>query len=89
MYFSIWGVLIERRDAECREKTKLLKIEAEGILKIVEKDPVNGLIFFKRLASILGNRLLQTYKMISVSSQQEPTSSLGTGQLLESDLSIA
>jgi hypothetical protein len=31
----------------------------------LETDPANGIIFFKQLAATLGNRLIESYKMIS------------------------
>jgi len=67
------------------EPTKLLKIEIGMLQKILMKDTANGLIFFKRLAGTLGNRLLQTYKLISATSQAEMSHSSGTGQFLESE----
>jgi CRP-like cAMP-binding protein len=51
--------------AECKKPTKLLKISAEKLQKILEKDQANGFIFYRRLAGILGDRLLHSYKMIS------------------------
>jgi hypothetical protein len=44
---------------------KLRRFDQEKVLKILEEDPANGLVFFKRLADILGNRLLYSYKMIT------------------------
>jgi len=88
-----WSSLVGRdvysASAECKISTHLLKIDVEKLQKILEKDPANGLIFFKRLAGTLGDRLLQTYKMISVSSQAEISSSFGTGQVLESEATTA
>ena len=51
--------------AECKKPTKLLKISAEKLQKLLEKDQANGFIFYKRLAGILGNRLIYSYRMIS------------------------
>ena len=83
-----WSSLVGRdfysASAECRVPTKIRKIEIEGLQKIFENDPVNGLVFFKRLAATLGHRLLQTYKLISSSSQPEIATSYGTGQVIES-----
>jgi CRP-like cAMP-binding protein len=88
-----WSSLVGRdvyfASAECKISTNLLKINVEKLQKILEKDPANGLIFFKRLAGTLGDRLLQTYKMISVASQAEISSSFGTGQVLESEATTA
>ena len=84
-----WSSLIGRDSysatAECLSSTKLLKLNGEKLQKILEKDSDNGLIFFKRLSMVLGNRLLQSYKMISSATQAETTVSFGTGQVLASE----
>lgn len=83
-----WSSLVGRAyysaSAECKEATKLIKIEAKKLLNVLENDPANGLIFFKHLANTLGNRLLQTYTLISDGSQPEILTSFGTGQVQES-----
>ena len=64
-----WSSLIERdvysASAECVEATKLLKTSSDKLSRVLEADPDNGVIFFRQLAATLGNRLLETYKMIS------------------------
>jgi len=42
---------------------------------------VNGLIFIKRLAGLIGNRLLWSYKMIISSSQAAVSITGGSGQI--------
>jgi hypothetical protein len=32
--------------------------------KVLDEDPANGIIFLKHLAATLGNRLIETYKII-------------------------
>ena len=82
-----WSSLINREhfsaSAECTAPTKLLKFDKEKLHQILEKDPVNSLILFKRLAELLGNRLLQSYTIISSASQAETSPSYGTGQVME------
>ncbi len=84
-----WSSLIGREEysatAECLSSTNLLKLNGEKLQKILEKDSDNGLIFFKRLSMILGNRLLESYKMISSATQAETSISFGTGQVLASE----
>jgi hypothetical protein len=63
--------------------TNLLKLNGQKLQKILEKDSDNGLIFFKRLSMVLGNRLLESYKMISSATQTEASISYGTGQVVE------
>jgi len=68
-----WSSLIGRdiysASAECIEPSKLLKTDSEKLRKVLETDPSNGIIFFKQLAATLGNRLLESYKMISAVSE--------------------
>jgi hypothetical protein len=51
--------------------------------KIFETYPASAHIFFKRLARIIGKRLLQSYKTIAVGPQAETSASFGTRQVLE------
>ena len=69
--------------------TKLLKMDVKKLNEILEKDPANGIVFFRHLAWTLGNRLIQTYKMISNAFQVDTSSSFGTGQVLESETTTA
>jgi CRP-like cAMP-binding protein len=60
-----WSSLVNRdvfsSTAECVEKTNLRKLHRKDLRKLLDKDPVNGLIFFQRLAGMLGDRLLESY----------------------------
>ena len=84
-----WSSLVDRdvysASAECIEKTILQKIDRSSLQKIVEEDTANGLIFFKRLAGIIGNRLIWSYKMITASSQAQISPTGGSGQIEESE----
>jgi len=86
-----WSSLIDREtytaSAECMTLVKLLRFDQEKVLKTLEEDPANGLVFFKRLADILGNRLLHSYKMISTAAQTEVSPSFGTGQVMDTTVS--
>ena len=81
-----WPSLIGREifsaSAECMAPTKLLKFDNEKLQKILEEDPTNSLILFKRLAELLGNRLLQSYTIISSAFRAEISPSYGTGQVM-------
>ncbi|MBW2681667.1 MAG: cyclic nucleotide-binding domain-containing protein [Deltaproteobacteria bacterium] len=80
-----WSSIIERdtysASGECMEETILQKIDSRALLNILEKDPVNGLIFIKRLAGLIGNRLVWSYKMITSSSRASVSMTEGTGQI--------
>ena len=84
-----WSSLLDRdvysASAECQEPTTLQKIDRRDLQKILEKDPVNGLIFFRRLAGTIGNRLLWSYKMMTAVSQSGISPSMGTEQVEESE----
>lgn len=81
-----WSSLIGRESfsasAECMTQTKLIKFDQEKLQKVLEKDPANSLILFKRLATILGNRLLQSYAIISSTLPAAISPSYGTGQVM-------
>ena len=86
-----WSSLIDREtytaSAECMTAVKLLRFDREKVLKIIEDDPANGLVFFKRLAGILGNRLLHSYNLLSTAAQTEVSPSFGTGQVMDTTVS--
>ena len=64
-----WSGLIGRdtysASGECMEETNLLKFDRDIFLKILKKYPRNEALLFKRLAEMLGNRLLELYPTIS------------------------
>jgi CRP-like cAMP-binding protein len=80
-----WSSLIERdtysASGECMEETILQKFDSRALLNILDQDPVNGLIFIKRLAGLIGSRLVWSYKMIISSSQATVSMTGGTGQI--------
>jgi CRP-like cAMP-binding protein len=67
-----WSSLIGRdvysASAECVEPTKLLVTDRDKLSKVLEDDPANGIIFMKHLAATLGNRLIESYKIMPSSS---------------------
>jgi len=86
-----WSSLIDREtytaSAECMTLVKLLSFDQEKVLKTLEEDPANGLVFFKRLADILGNRLLHSYEMLSTAAHTVESASFGTGQVMGTTVS--
>jgi CRP-like cAMP-binding protein len=62
---SLIGGDIYSASAECMESTKLLKTDSHKFARLLEGDSENGMIFFKHLAATLGNRLLESYKLIA------------------------
>ena len=61
---SLLGGAEYSASAECIQPTQLLKTDSQKFARVLEKDPANGVIFFKHLAATLGNRLLESYKLI-------------------------
>ena len=86
-----WSSLIGRdtysATAICSVSAKLLKFERQKLQKAVEKDPINGIVFFKRIAELLGNRLIQSYAMIASGSRADISTSFGTGQVIDNTAS--
>ncbi|MEE4261410.1 MAG: cyclic nucleotide-binding domain-containing protein [Desulfobacteraceae bacterium] len=64
-----WSCLIGREtysaSAECTQATDLLRFDRESFLKILKKNPANEALLFRRLAEMLGNRLLELYPTIT------------------------
>ena len=88
-----WSSLVGREQysatAECREPTKLLRVDVKELHQIFDREPGNGRIFYRHLAATLGNRLLQTYRMTSSMSRAGISQSFGTGRVQESEATIA
>lgn len=76
-----WSSLVDRdtytASAECIVPSKLIKIEKEKLDKVFRKDPASGLIFFKRLAGIVGQRLENSYNRLLAAYKAEGPPSYG------------
>jgi CRP-like cAMP-binding protein len=63
-----WSSLVDRNyysaTAECLEPSHLLQFEKNNLNKFLLKNVESALTFYKRLAGMLGNRLIQCYKLI-------------------------
>ena len=64
-----WSCLIGREtysaSAECTQATDLLKFDRNSFLKALNKNPANEALLFRRLAEMLGNRLLELYPTLT------------------------
>ncbi|HUX80418.1 MAG TPA: cyclic nucleotide-binding domain-containing protein [Alphaproteobacteria bacterium] len=84
-----WSSLIGREiysaSGECLEPTVLDNFHRGEFHKVIEKYPGPGLIFFKRIAGLIGNRLLWSYKMITSTAKSDASTSFGSGQMQESE----
>lgn len=76
-----WSSLVDRdtytASAECVAPSKLMRIEKEKLNKVFERDPASGLVFFKRLAGIIGHRLVSSYHKLLAAYKEEGPPSYG------------
>jgi len=80
---SLVGRSIYSASAECVVPTKVLRFESEELQPIIERNPGSGLIFFRRLSRILGDRLIQGYEEMPGMTQEDISISFGSGQTME------
>jgi len=63
-----WSSLLDRNyysaSAKCMQATVLLKLERGSLNKLLEKNPENGFLFYKKLSGMLGSRLIQCYRLV-------------------------
>ncbi len=63
-----WSALIGRKGYSatviCDKQTMVLKFYKETIQYLLDHDPESAAIFYKQLASALGNRLLTAYELL-------------------------
>ncbi len=61
-----WSSLVDRKSysasARCMGPTVLLRIDRKEFDALMQDDPVNGMLFYKNLAGMLGNRLIHRYQ---------------------------
>jgi CRP-like cAMP-binding protein len=77
-----WTGLVDRpvytATAECAAPTKVMRIENESLNKILKKDTASGMIFFKRLAGAVVQRLIHNYEaFVAEGSLKDVTPSYG------------
>ena len=61
--------------AECLGPVKVSKIEKSQLDQILHEDPISGMTFFKRLAALIGLRLVDSYKAsLTAHGEREPRS---------------
>ena len=65
-----WSAIVEPRrytaTAECVIDTKVVKIDGERLMGLLERHPHEGLIVMRRLAGIIATRLIQSYQRLRV-----------------------
>jgi CRP/FNR family cyclic AMP-dependent transcriptional regulator len=83
---SIVGGKIYTATAQCQAPAKVIQFDAEALREILENDPAQGMIFYRRLAASLGVRLVQSYRSAMASSEAETSVSFGARNLVEAEL---
>ena len=74
-----WSSMAENEvytaSAECLLPVVLLKIHNADLTRILERDPAAGISFYRRLAQLIGRRLVASYgATLSVHGQRDPRS---------------
>lgn len=71
-----WSSLVGRdrysATAECLIPTALMKLDRNALWDLLESDTYSGMIFFRNLSRILGNRLLKSYQIITDAVVEQP-----------------
>lgn len=66
-----WSALVEPRkytaSAEFTMDSKVMKLDGERLLRLFERHPHEGLLIMRRLAGVIGSRLLDSYQKLSFS----------------------
>ena len=48
--------------AQCVLPVRTVRFERRALLRILEADPPSGLLFYRRLSELIGQRLINSYK---------------------------
>lgn len=84
-----WSSLVGRdlysSSGECIEDTSLLIFESDSVQRLAEDNPVNGMALYKKLAGVLGNRLINSYNMDYFRLHVKAKESYGSGQMVDSE----
>jgi CRP-like cAMP-binding protein len=81
-----WTGLVDRptytASAECEAPSRVVRIENEKLSKVFEKDAPGGMMFFKRLAGAVVQRLIYNYEtFLSEGSLKGVAPSYGVGHM--------
>ncbi|MBW2072970.1 MAG: cyclic nucleotide-binding domain-containing protein, partial [Deltaproteobacteria bacterium] len=74
-----WSSLVGREvysaSAECLAPTRVIRLDRDKFEHLLTKDPASGLLFFKRLARLIGERLVNSYyaQILGYPSQEHKT----------------
>ncbi len=72
---SMTGTGTYTATAVCTAPVRVLRIPAEELVLIFDRDPISGMIFYRRLAEIIVRRLVESYgATLSLAAQIDPRS---------------
>jgi CRP/FNR family cyclic AMP-dependent transcriptional regulator len=82
-----WSSLINRpsysASAVCAAPTTLMRLNKTHIRATIENNPTDGLLFMERVAGMIGDRLLLTYRTLNSLALLASHPTEGTGQVQE------
>jgi CRP/FNR family cyclic AMP-dependent transcriptional regulator len=81
---SLVGLQKYTASAVCLKETMVMRFAKESIEVVTEADPLNGMQFYRRLAQMLGNRLIHSYHLETENVSDGLEYSFGTGQNIKS-----
>jgi CRP-like cAMP-binding protein len=65
-----WSALVEPRrytaTAECAKESKVIKVDADRLMRTFQKHPAEGLAIMRRLAGVVAERLMKSYQELII-----------------------
>lgn len=84
---SLVGVEKYSASSVCLKESMFMRFAKEFIQEVTEDDPENGMEFYRRLARMLGNRMIRSYHPQAEIVPDELNLTFGSGQTIESHTS--
>jgi CRP-like cAMP-binding protein len=80
-----WSSLVDRTTytahAECVTPATYIRMDTTTLTRILEENPHDGMLVYKRLAAAVGERLVNAYKAVLSGQEQEQSVSFGSRQV--------
>ncbi len=81
---SLVGVEKYSASCVCLQESMFMRFAKEFVQEVTEADPTNGMEFYRRLARMLGNRMILSYHPEAEIVPGELNFTFGAGQIIES-----
>jgi len=81
---SLVGVEKYSASCVCLQESMFMRFAKEFVQEVTEADPTNGMKFYRRLARMLGNRMILSYHPEAEIVPGELNFTFGSGQSIES-----